>query len=164
MLSVTDTEQSAELDPGAGEGFQEGCFRADLSGFIQQDYPLIVKIDSVGRLHDYYENNKDTYQFNQIYNEAATMTDAVFGEKSGYDEVFFESRFLLFVILEEGSGSVRHKVESANSESCSLSVNITRIIPEIGTADIAVWYIVLAPEKALLNMDVKIILSERRGP
>jgi hypothetical protein len=135
-------------------------YRADLSDYIDASYPKIARITSAEELKDYYERNKETYQFHQGYYSEASMADDVFGNESRFNDKFFEQRFLLFIVLEEGSGSVRHRVEPAQPENGPLSVKITRIIPEIGTADMAQWHIVVALEKTLSEMDVDIVLSE----
>ncbi|MBP3579940.1 MAG: hypothetical protein J6K12_01695, partial [Clostridia bacterium] len=63
-----------------------------------------------------------------------------------YDEEYFESQILLIVLLEEGSGSVRHKVERVANGADGITVDITTIVPEIGTCDMAEWHILIEPE------------------
>ena len=135
-------------------------YRADLSRSIETGYPKAAAIKSVSELHEYFDNNKDTYQFHVGYYGEANMADEVFSAKPRFDDGFFREKFLLFVILEEGSGSVRHRVEAALPENGLLSVNIDRIIPEIGTADMSWWHIVLELEKTLADMDVAIVISD----
>ena len=51
------------------------------------------------------------------------------------------------MLLEEGSGSVRHKVESViigTDDICYISIDT--IVPEVGTDDMAEWHILIAPE------------------
>lgn len=135
-------------------------YRTDLSGWDDAIYPKTVKICSAGELAVYYEKNKHTYQFQQGYYGGPSMTDDVFGRPTRFGEGFFENRFLLFVIIEEGSGSIRHRVESAQPEKGALSVEITRIIPEVGTADMAQWHIVLDIDKKLADIDVAVIICD----
>jgi len=134
-------------------------FRADLSNFIDHEYPQVVKIRSAGELHRYYESNKETYQFNHGYYSESNMADFVFGDAGGFNDAFFKTRFLLFVILQESSGSVRHRVESAMPENGSLLVSIVRIAPEIGTCDIAQWHIILDLDKSFVDMDVDVVID-----
>ncbi len=63
---------------------------------------------------------------------------------NGYDEAFFEKSYLLLVLLGEGSGSVRHNVKSVEQTADKkLAVSISRIVPEVGTCDMAKWHIIL---------------------
>lgn len=139
-------------------------FRADLSHYAEAEYPLTEKINSAGELLDYYKRNREIYQFGQGYYGEESMADVVFSDSSGFNDDFFETRFLLFVVLEEGSGSVRHRVESVKPDGGFLSINITRIIPGICTADMAQWHIAFDLDKALSDRDAVISLSEERLP
>lgn len=52
-----------------------------------------------------------------------------------------------YLLLEEGSGSVRHKVESVimgTDDMCYISIDT--IVPEVGTDDMAEWHILIEPE------------------
>ena len=135
-------------------------YRTDLSNYTETDYPKTAAVKATDELNNYYEKNKDTYQFDQGFLGEASMADDVFSNKSKYSTEFFESNFLLFIILEEGSGSVRHRVENVVPTNGSLSVNITRIIPEIGTADMAQWHIVLELDKSLADLEVAVIVKD----
>jgi len=135
-------------------------YRADLSGYTETSYPVAEAVKSVDELLAYYETYKEVYQFHIGYYSGASMDDEVFNDKARYGDGFFEDKFLLFVILEEGSGSVRHRVESVLPEDGLLSVNIARVVPEVGTADMAQWHIVLELDKALSDMDVAVAVSD----
>jgi hypothetical protein len=78
--------------------YRTDCFSDDIK------YPQSIKINSEKELSDYC----DTYQF---FSGITSMFDS-----ARFDRQFFEDYFLLFVVLEEGSGSVRHQVESVQSE------------------------------------------------
>lgn len=61
-----------------------------------------------------------------------------------YDEAFFEESYLIFVLVEEGSGSIRHSVKSVEqTPDKDLRISILREVPEVGTADMAQWHIFL---------------------
>lgn len=71
---------------------------------------------------------------------------AEYGEK--YDDNFFENHELIIVLLKEGSGSIRHEVEKvvltqSQSGRCSVQPFIKRIVPEVGTCDMAYWRIII---------------------
>ena len=135
-------------------------YRTDLSSYTETNYPKIKTIKSVNELNDYYENNRGVYQFHNGFCDEPSMADAVFGSATAYNADFFRNNYLVFVILEECSGSVRHRVDSATPANGSLSVSITRIIPEIGTADIAQWHIVLVLDKALSDLNVAVAIKD----
>ena len=139
-------------------GFSAKHYRADFSWYTESSFPQTAKIASVQELADYYESNRETYQFSVGYYSEANMADSVFSSDSIYNKGFFEKKFLLLVILEEGSGSTRHRVDSVSPEKGSLIVNITRIIPEIGTADMAQWHTVLELDRSLIDLDAEVIL------
>ena len=88
---------------------------------------------------------------------------AEYGEK--YDDNFFENHELIIVLLKEGSGSIRHEVEkvvftqSADGKS-SVQPVIKRIVPEVGTCDMAYWRIIIEigktqAETELLSAEIK---------
>lgn len=65
-----------------------------------------------------------------------------------YDEDFFKTKALIVVGLRETSGSVRHEVKKVTKEDNKINVQIERIVPEIGTADMAEWEIYIEVNKA----------------
>lgn len=76
-----------------------------------------------------------------------------------YDADFFAKNYLILVLLEEPSGSNRHKVESvAQTDDKKLSVFIDRIVPEVGTCDMAQWHIILELSRDVLVEDAKSVL------
>ena len=113
-----------------------------------EDYPKTVWITSAAELEAYYSANRDRYDLesrdNPYSDQATGFLDAV----GGYDDAFFEKHDLLFVVLEEGSGSVRHEVTGlkavpAQDTGYTLQPEIERIVPEAGTDDMAEWHIVI---------------------
>lgn len=67
-----------------------------------------------------------------------------------YDEKYFENQILVMVLLEEGSGSVRHNVESVKvAQDDKLYISICAIVPEVGTCDMAEWHILIEPEEGI---------------
>ena len=59
-----------------------------------------------------------------------------------FDAKFFENKALVFVVLEEGSGSTSHNVSTAKVDANDIMyINILSIDPEVGTCDMAYWHI-----------------------
>jgi hypothetical protein len=100
------------------------------------DYPVVTVIESVDALNTYYEENQDRYDLAQW-----DVTDR-------YDEAYFTENVLLLVLLEEGSGSNRHEVTAVMKQDDGMEIAIDRILPEIGTADMAEWHIFIEVTKS----------------
>ena len=57
-----------------------------------------------------------------------------------YTEDFFTTKYLAVVFMPENSGSNRHRVDSIDADG---AIHISRLLPEIGTADMVEWFIVI---------------------
>ncbi len=66
-----------------------------------------------------------------------------------YDDDFFDRHSLLIVRLTEGSGSIRHRVDKVDYSLGVLYVNIARLVPEIGTCDMAQWDILITIDDSI---------------
>ncbi|SHM17855.1 dockerin type I repeat-containing protein [Ruminococcus flavefaciens] len=116
-----------QLDAPVTYGIEAQYVRTD--GYISgAKYPQTKLITSAEELKSYIEANKDKYNM-----KSEEFNDAV--EK--YSSKWFDSNKLMIVVLEEGSGSVRHGV----TEVTNKSVTINRTVPQVGTADMAEWHI-----------------------
>ena len=117
-------------------------------------YPVVTVIHSVDELNAYYEANKDKYSLER--RTGTIYSDSTIGFMDAcdkYDEEYFENKILLMVLLEEGSGSVRHKVERVANGTDGITVEITTIVPEVGTCDMAEWHILIEPEAGVFAED-----------
>ena len=112
-------------------------------------YPIVTLIDSADALQRYYEANRELYDFSHretVYADTSVgFVDAI----ANYDNAWFETHQLLLVLLEEGSGSVRHTVTKVTARP-EASVMIDRLIPEVGTADMAEWHILIETDRAFV--------------
>ncbi len=128
-------------------------------------YPVVTIIHSVDELNAYYEANKDKYSLERrtgtIYSDSTIgFLDAC----DKYDEEYFENQILLMVLLEEGSGSIRHKVERVATNDDGIAVYITTIVPEVGTEDMAEWHILIEPEAGVFakaSDDITVFIDGR---
>ena len=93
-------------------------------------YPICRVISSTSELAQYSED------FDKNSSWGTEYTNAI----AKYSNKFFEDNFLVIVLLEESSGSNRHKVERVDRNG---GIFISRLIPEIGTADMAAWNIII---------------------
>ena len=118
-------------------------------GYIDgEKYPKTSWITSVSELEEYYNANKDKYYLESVEHPYSDQTIGYQDAVKNYDDAFFEKNDLLFVVLEEGSGSIRHevtgvKVLPAKDNHYALQPEIDRITPECGTDDMAEWHIMI---------------------
>lgn len=68
-----------------------------------------------------------------------------------YDEEFFKTKALIVIELRETSGSVRNQVTKVVKNGDDITVGIKKIVPEIGTADMAEWAIFVEIDNAVIN-------------
>ncbi len=100
--------------------------------------PVIV-IDGAQALSEFLSEGKTYFQFDTAYGENESFSKNA--EK--YDETFFENNKLLILYTEETSGSIRHTIRDVSITGDTLSVAVEATSPEIGTDDIADWFILL---------------------
>lgn len=95
-------------------------------------YPAIHLIRSVDELDSFCKNN----------NQINVGFEAVEKQADIYDQAFFEKHSLILLMIEESSGSVRHNVSGIEIYGNGyVNILLDRSAPEIGTADMAYWYI-----------------------
>lgn len=127
------------------------------------EYPKAVIIRSVEELNAYYEANKDIFDLDHHYSPGADSTLGFLDAAATYDEIYFEDRILVLVLLEEGSGSTRHRVQNVEiGPDGKLFVRIRTIVPEVGTCDMAQWHLFIEPEAGVRvqnESDVVVLLD-----
>lgn len=112
------------------------------------EYPIVKIIRSVNELNSYYNENKEKYSLERREDPASDSTIGFLDACDKYDEAYFEDQILVIVLLEEGSGSIRHNVDNVKLGSDGkLYISIRRDVPEVGTDDMAEWHILIEPEK-----------------
>lgn len=111
------------------------------------EYPVVKLIRSVDELTAYYETSKEDYDLERKDKVYSDTTIGFLDACDKYDEAYFENQILVMVLLEEGSGSNRHKVQSVNqSADGQCYIYIDTIVPEVGTCDMAEWHILIEPQ------------------
>lgn len=125
-------------------------------------YPMVFFIQSREQLDDYFEHFGHRYWMEQ---NGPDLDEYVgfFDTRDRYDDTFFEKNELIMVLLEEGSGSIRHKltdvVQSATNE---VSIYVQSIVPEIGTCDMAQWHVLIdIPATGITLPNFKVYLDEK---
>ena len=130
--AMTEVEWAAQYI--RTNGYQDGA-----------KFPRVVVIKSTKELNEYYNANNQTFDLERKEKVYSDTTIGFLDACDQYDEAFFEKNYLIFVLLEEGSGSVRHEVRSVGQTSDKkISVNVDSILPDgAGTCDMAEWHIIL---------------------
>ncbi|MBE6713587.1 MAG: hypothetical protein E7580_08810 [Ruminococcaceae bacterium] len=125
--------------------------------------PLVKLIRSVDELRAYYQANKDRYDLERKEPVYSDTTVGFLDACDRYDSTFFEDRQLVMVILCEPSGSNRHSVDYVKASSDGkLHVSIQRIVPEVGTCDLASWHVLIEVKKEvsiLSEADITVYLD-----
>ena len=121
------------------------------------EFPGVQIIKSTQDLKDYYTTYKDIFNLERTEKIYSDTTIGFLDACDRYDAAFFEKNFLIFVLLEEDSGSVRHEVcgvEQAADQT--LSVYIDSNLPSgAGTCDMAQWHIILE-----ISREIKVETAE----
>ncbi len=114
------------------------------------DWPSVKVIRSVEELQQYYEDNKGVYDLERKEKVYADTTIGFLDACDQYDADYFAKQCLVMVILEEGSGSIRHEVSAVESTEVNgkdgLIIKIDRKVPEVCTDDMAEWHILVETE------------------
>ena len=114
-------------------------------------YPSVRIIDSLQELKDYYNTWHEVFDLERKEKVYSDTTIGFLDACDQYDEAFFEKNYLIFVLLEEGSGSISHEVRSVEqTEDKKISISIDRKVPEVGTDDMAEWHIILELSRDVL--------------
>ena len=100
------------------------------------EYPAITVISSRAELEQYHNDYEGLYDFSRYEHSNNGFMDAI----ERYSDAFFADSFLVLVLIEETSGSSRHRVESVEDGG---DIVITRLLPEMVTADMAQWHIII---------------------
>ncbi len=127
-------------------------------------YPAVKIIRSAKELNDYYQANKDKYNLERRTTVYSDSTVGFLDACDKYTDEYFEDRILLMILIEEGSGSIRHKVERVGTDANGIAVEINTIVPEAGTCDMAEWHILVEIQRdadVLSEDDVTVLLDGR---
>lgn len=129
-------------------------------------FPQVQIISDPQSLKDYYTANHQIYDLERKEQVYADTTIGFLDACDQYNNAFFEKSFLIFVLLEEGSGSVRHQIRNVEqTPDQKLSISIESILPGgFGTSDMAQWHIILELSRSVLVNsadDVLVYWNER---
>ncbi|MCT8138559.1 hypothetical protein H1D32_12895 [Anaerobacillus sp. CMMVII] len=123
-------------------------------------YPLISLINSTEELNMYYISKKNAYDLEKkevVYSDTTIgFLDAV----DKYNDAYFKDNVLVFVLLQEGSGSIRHAITDIKRNQNSVDISIKRIVPQYATDDMAEWHVMVELKRETYNAsDFKVIFE-----
>lgn len=115
--------------------------------------PSVYAIRSKAEVDNYYKANKDKYYDKLGRNEGSASDETIgFLDAIGkYDTKYFEKNLLLFVVLVEPSGSIRHEAVKLEQTDDGSVLTINRLLPKVQTDDIAYWHIIVELSKEEYN-------------
>ena len=160
---VDGGEESESQKPAGGDPqswlYQTQYIRTD-GGDESSQYPSYVIIHSRAELEQYYEDNKMVYDLEHHEQVYSDTTIGFLDAKEQYDDAFFADRDLIILVLEEGSGSIRHEVNSIRPYyDNTWQLTVRRITPEVCTDDMAQWHLLIEVQKNLIAEDETIIVD-----
>ncbi len=146
-INMTEDEVSAieykadyiRID-GSGDA-DEAFVKTETQGNNNKDELLLKKA----------ETKEELDRFIEVLRDSDSVWDSIEEVASKYDEAFFDDNVLLLIYVGEGSGSIRHKVNEIQVEDGKLSVFIDRIVPEVGTCDMAGWLITVELDSSVTS-------------
>jgi hypothetical protein len=151
---ITNRADSGSDEPTSGDnhtlptarGWSASYFRIDWHNRVDD----INKIRTTKEFYDYYQNDYWGNIGSEIFER---------GEQSHIDE-FFKDNFLILIYVFSGSGSTRHNISSLVAENGRLQIHANSHHPELGTADVAPWLIVIEACKSLAEMQTDVIWND----
>ena len=109
--------------------------------------PQVTVIRSRFALEAYYEAHQEQYFLEGRESVASDTTVGFWDACRRYDDAFFQDHELILAVLEEPSGSIRHRVTALTREGADRMLTVTRLIPECGTDDMAQWHLIVETER-----------------
>ena len=148
IVSLDDTSAPA---PDA-YNFKDHYIR--IQSVINGETPQKYMFETASDFRSFLEKNDEMVTQSKYHSSAMSLEDA----QKKYDDKWFENHDLIIVLLQEGSGSIRHSVTGIDTQL----IKITRKIPEVGTADMAGWAILIELNKdSKIDINnVKVVLNE----
>ena len=156
-FTVGETQKPTESLPPSTELEVRTQYVRTNGGWDDYDFPQTRVIPTADYLNDYYEENKEIFNLEKREHSGASMGFLDVCER--YDAAFFEENYLVFVILEEGSGSVSHEVSQVLYTGYDqLSISVDRLVPEVGTDDMAAWHMILEIPRQYSVTEIDVLL------
>lgn len=112
--------------------------------------PSVYAIRSRAEVDNYIKANKDKY-YDKLGRNEDLASDGFLDAVGKYDAAYFKNNLLIFVVLVEPSGSIRHEVVKLEQTKDGSVLTVNRLLPEVQTDDIAYWHIIVELSKEEYN-------------
>ncbi len=159
--------------PGCSGGVTDGDFTDGICEFEAQyirtngytegaKYPEVTVIRSKAELDAYYQANCELYSLERRDKVYSDTTIGFLDACDRYTDEYFRDSILLLILIEEGSGSVRHNVESVEMSGGKMEIKVKRTVPEVCTDDMAEWHIMIELDAGVsikIPDDITVILD-----
>lgn len=103
-------------------------------------YPMIRVIKTKEELKTYYQENSNNYNFINNDGSSVSFLTAI----DGYDEEYFEDSFLVLILLEENSDSIRHNISKVSEDG---EILIERVVSDNEESGITNWHVLVELNK-----------------
>lgn len=146
LKSILDWAQSSSpLFPAGTENLEFSAQYIRTNGYLEGGaFPRVVIIRSKAELTKYYENNRGRFDLERRETVYSDTSIGFLDACDKYDDSYFKDHILVMVLLEEGSGSIRHEVTGVvQDQNGQVNITIDSIVPEVGTCDMAQWHILI---------------------
>ncbi|KPU42865.1 hypothetical protein OXPF_36330 [Oxobacter pfennigii] len=123
-------------------GFDFIASKANNSGSLaisSRKHIPVISVEDKASLEEFVKGAREYFQVDTAYGDS----EAFAGILDKYDDEYFEKNYLLILYTQEPSGSIRHKIKDTSIDGDTLTVIVEAIVPEMGTADMADWFMVL---------------------
>jgi hypothetical protein len=128
--------------------------RTEFFPFAEHPIPPITIVSSKEDMEQYYEKHKNKgWDLDGNLVPDYDFLDAI--EK--YSDDYFADNYLVIVRIVEGSGSILHKVERIDKNG---DIVINRLLPEMGTCDMAAWSILIELNNNFEAEQFKVVLVD----
>lgn len=144
MSAATETTAPIYEPPHTGVPVSVQYIRTD--GIAENEqYPGARVILGTEDLQAYYNAFRDQYDLERREDPGSDYTVGFLDACDKYDEAYFAENYLILVVLEEPSGSIRHEVEQVIVDfgGQDTEIYLKRLVPEAGTDDMAQWHLLV---------------------
>ena len=93
--------------------------------------------------HEYFSGfNHNTNKFYIDSEEELEEFYSLFSDTLNIDKTYLKDNTIFIQVKQVGSGSIKMKLEDVTFDNNTVNFSITEDIPEMGTDDMACWYLV----------------------
>ena len=111
----------------------------------------IYKFDTLNELVNFKNTFNSVLSFDSNYGNNVSFTEIV----ANYNEEFFEGNSIILLYVTSGSGSNRFGLHGIQYDETSFHVLVNATYPEIGTCDMAGWFILIeVPDEMFENCQI----------